>query len=337
MRTLRFSLRADAISLSLFLMSLLAIQMPRLATGFLAPAVRRGASSGSLQQQQRLGLTRCFSSSTGESAKADNKSNKKGKLLVLGGTGFLGQTICKRAVLEGYAVTSLSRRGLPPLTDSDATVSSISTVDYRQGDARVKESIAGILQEGGYTGVVHCIGLLFDNDSGLGSLNVFVSGSGSLLDSDSSYDTITRLTGFHAIDAAMEYAKEQGNDKPLPFVFTSAAEAGWPDAAGGPLIESIMPEFIQRYLKAKRAVEAKLMSSSPTLRPIIVRPSLIYSMDRPTSYVPVGAFTVLNKVGLPFVDRPVTVQSVGAAIVAAMGQDSVQGVLRYKEIDALNK
>jgi nucleoside-diphosphate-sugar epimerase len=337
MRTLRFSLRADAISLSLFLMSLLAIQMPRLATGFLAPAVRRGASSGSLQQQQRLGLTRCFSSSTGESAKADNKSNKKGKLLVLGGTGFLGQTICKRAVLEGYAVTSLSRRGLPPLTDSDATVSSISTVDYRQGDARVKESIADILQEGGYTGVVHCIGLLFDNDSGLGSLNVFVSGSGSLLDSDSSYDTITRLTGFHAIDAAMEYAKEQGNDKPLPFVFTSAAEAGWPDAAGGPLIESIMPEFIQRYLKAKRAVEAKLMSSSPTLRPIIVRPSLIYSMDRPTSYVPVGAFTVLNKVGLPFVDRPVTVQSVGAAIVAAMGQDSVQGVLRYKEIDALNK
>jgi nucleoside-diphosphate-sugar epimerase len=339
MSTLRFSLRADAVlSLSLFLMTILALQMPRLATGFLAPAVRRGASSGSLQQQQQLGLTRCFSSSTGASQSESSSSNKKqGKLLVLGGTGFLGQTICKRAVLEGYAVTSLSRRGLPPLTDSDATVSSISTVDYRQGDARVKESIADILQEGGYTGVVHCIGLLFDNDSGLGSLNVFVSGSGSLLDSDSSYDTITRLTGFHAIDAAMEYAKEQGNEKPLPFVFTSAAEAGWPDAAGGPLIESIMPEFIQRYLKAKRAVEAKLMSSSPTLRPIIVRPSLIYSMDRPTSYVPVGAFTVLNKVGLPFVDRPVTVQSVGAAIVAAMGQDSVQGVLRYKEIDALNK
>jgi nucleoside-diphosphate-sugar epimerase len=339
MSTLRLFLRADV---TLFLMSILAVQMPRLATAFLAPTVNR-VSSGSLQQQQRLGLTRCFSSSTGtdQSAKADNNkgSNKKGKLLVLGGTGFLGQTICKRAVLEGYSVTSLSRRGLPPLTDSDATVSSISTVDYRQGDARVKESIADILQEGGYTGVVHCIGLLFDNDSGLGSLNVFVSGSGSLLDSDSSYDTITRLTGFHAIDAAMEYAKEQGgeNAKPLPFVFTSAAEAGWPDAAGGPMIEKLMPEFIQRYLKAKRAVEAKLVASSPTLRPIIVRPSLIYSMDRPTSYVPVGAFTVLNKVGLPFVDRPVTVQSVGAAIVAAMGQESVQGVLRYKEIDALNK
>jgi hypothetical protein len=39
-----------------------------------------------------------------------------------------------------------------------------------------------------------------------------------VVDSDSSYDTITRLTGFHAIDAAMEYAKEQGgeNAKPMP-------------------------------------------------------------------------------------------------------------------------
>jgi hypothetical protein len=97
-----------------------------------------------------------------------------------------------------------------------------------------------------------------------------------------------------------------------------------------------MPEFIQRYLKAKRAVEAKLMSSSPTLRPIIVRPSLIYSMDRPSSYVPVGTFTVLKDWDY-LMDRPVTVQSVSAAIVAAMSSDSVQGVLRYKEIDALNK
>jgi nucleoside-diphosphate-sugar epimerase len=275
-------------------------------------------------------------------------SGKKGKLLVLGGTGFLGQTICKRAVLEGYAVTSLSRRGLPPDLDSESsTVSSTttgmsSTVDYRQGDARKKESISNILQEGGYTGVVHCIGLLFDNDSGLGSLNKFVSGSGSLLDSESSYDTITRLTSFNAIEAALEYAESEANvnSKPLPFCFTSCAEAGWPDVAGGDFIESIMPEFIKRYMVAKRAVEKKLMACEPgqLLRPIIVRPSLIYSMDRPTAYVPVGAFTLANMVGLPFVDRPVTVQSLGSAIVAAMGQQStVKGVLRYKDIDALNE
>lgn len=75
-----------------------------------------------------------------------NASSKKGKLLVLGGTGFLGQTICKRAVVEGYAVTSVSRRGvLPDMTPS-------SSIDYRKGDAREKETIASILNEGGYTG-----------------------------------------------------------------------------------------------------------------------------------------------------------------------------------------
>lgn len=302
------------------MMSLLAVQMPR-ATAFLAPT-----------RLSRHQLTRSFASST---TQLDAKETK-GKILVLGGTGFLGQTICKRAVLEGYSVTSLSRRGLPPDTESSSVAAGISNIDYRQGDARKKESVSNILDEGGYTGVVHCIGLLFDNDSGLGSLNKFVSGSSSLLDSESSYDTITRLTSFNAIEAATEYAVQQGQQG-MPFCFTSAAEAGWPEMTGGAFIEGVMPEFIRRYLSAKRAVEAKLMASEPVLRPVIVRPSLIYSMDRPSSYLPVGAFTVFNKVGLPFVDRPVTVQSLGSAIVSAMGKESVKGVLRYTDIDDLNE
>ena len=80
---------------------------------------------------------------------------KRGKLLILGGTGFLGQTICKRANLEGYSVTSLSRRGVPPpskSTDTTSAASSSSTVDYRMGDARNIESIQQILNEGGYVG-----------------------------------------------------------------------------------------------------------------------------------------------------------------------------------------
>ena len=78
-------------------------------------------------------------------------SQSKGKLLVLGGTGFLGQTICKRATLEGYSITSLSRRGLPsPGAGSESLVG--SNVEYRSGDARKIESIQNILDEGGYVG-----------------------------------------------------------------------------------------------------------------------------------------------------------------------------------------
>lgn len=271
-----------------------------------------------------------------------SSSPVRGKILVLGGTGFLGQTICKRALAEGFQVTSLSRRGLPPLpdeTDEEEPFGSSSTpleIDYRQGDARNKASVTNILQEGGYTGIVHCIGLLLDEESGLSILNEFASGSGSIPDADSTYDKITRLTAFHAIEAAVDYALD--NDmRNFAFCFTSAAEAGWPDVTGGNLIEAVMPDFMKRYLAAKRTVEAKLQEASPRLRPIIVRPSLIYSMDRPMSFLSVGAFFAGNAMRLPFVDKPVSVQALALAVVKALKDESISGVLRYPEIEALGE
>merc|ERR1740124_785329 len=73
------------------------------------------------------------------------------------------------------------------------------------------------------------------------------------------------------------------------------------------------------------------------LRPVIFRPSLIYSLDRVASLPPVGAFFVGNRLGLPFVDRPVTVQSLSFAVVRAIGDRGVSGVQRYMDIDELNK
>jgi hypothetical protein len=37
-----------------------------------------------------------------------------GRLLVCGGSGFLGREVCREAVSRGWAVTSLSRRGVNP-------------------------------------------------------------------------------------------------------------------------------------------------------------------------------------------------------------------------------
>jgi uncharacterized protein YbjT (DUF2867 family) len=259
----------------------------------------------------------------------------KGKLLVLGGTGYLGQHICQRAVLEGYSVVSLSRRGLPPASGTSSSTSNNSAVDYRQGDARQPESVRNILNEGGFSGVVHCIGLLFDDASGLGNLNKYVSGSGSLPDKDATYDAITRLTAFNAIDTTTEYAENERKQS-FPFCFVSAAEAGWPEVTGGKFMDRMAPDFLQRYLQAKRAVEAKLLDTPPTLRPIIMRPSLIYSYDRPASLPAVGTFAILNKIGLPFVDRPVQVDALASAIVNSIGRPDVQGVQRYFRIDELS-
>jgi hypothetical protein len=127
---------------------------------------------------------------------------------------------------------------------------------------------------------------------------------------------------------------------PIPFCFTSAAEAGWPEVTGGTLIESIMPEFIKRYMMAKRAVETKLLSPTTTnnnvIRPIIVRPSLIYSPNQFASVPAVTTFTILNQIGLPFVDRPVTVDALATAIVQSISDPSVRGIQRYPQIDRLS-
>jgi hypothetical protein len=77
------------------------------------------------------------------------------------GVGFLGQTVSRRAILEGYAVTSLSRRGKPPPSKKEekskdggtTTAELLKAVDYRLGDARDKPTIEAILQEGGYAGI----------------------------------------------------------------------------------------------------------------------------------------------------------------------------------------
>jgi len=123
-------------------------------------------------------------------------TSKKGKILILGGNGFVGSNVAKRAISKGYEVTSLSRRGVGESKD----------VDYRKGDARNQSDLVKILSEGNYVAVVHCIGLLFDSASGLGKFNRLASGSGAVPDENSTHDEVTRVTAFNAIQASEDYA-----------------------------------------------------------------------------------------------------------------------------------
>ena len=257
----------------------------------------------------------------------------RGRILVLGGSGYLGSEVAKRAVANEFSVTSLSRRGRP-------AENAIEGVDYVTGDATDENCVNDLVSSQTFDAVVHCIGLLFDADSGLAQYNVFVSGSGSVIKDGATYDDITRKTAIHAIEAAEKIAKEKNTV--IPFIFTSAAEAGWLEGdmqPGGKIMDSFLaPDWLKRYLSAKRSVEARLNESGDQniLRPVIFRPSLIFSYDRLASLPPVGAFFVGNKIGLPFVDRPVTVQNLANAMVSSVKDDSVRCVQRYSQIDKLS-
>eukprot|EP01041_Mallomonas_annulata_P013230 gene13230-27993_t len=242
------------------------------------------------------------------------------KVLVLGGTGFVGNAFIKEASASGLDIVSLSRRGLP------ATNSDLKGVTWVSGDAADSKLLADIvLRYGPFDACVHAVGLLLDVDSGLSSFNKFASGSGSIPTSDSTYNKITKQTAFAAIDI-ISNQKEVGNKK-IPFIFISAAEAGWTVPA--PV------EWLERYLKAKRAVESKLLQDGNALRPIIFRPSLIWTWERPQALFSVVPFAVAS-LFLPFVDRPVKVDSLVKAMVVAISNENVNGIQRFKEIDQLS-
>jgi len=227
-------------------------------------------------------------------------------------------------------VTSVSRRGECPLPGDKW----LSQVDWQSGNALDETTITSFLASA--DAVVHCIGLLFDVESGLLNLNAFTSFSKSLPDDDSTYDNITRKSAMLVINALSKRAQlpEFRDLPPTPMAFMSAAEAGWPDVKYGDQVEALAPDWLKRYLAAKRAVEAELLKS-PSIRSVIIRPSFIWNFAKLDALPLVPIFNIASFLGVPFVDKTVRVEDVGKAIVVGLLNENVQGVQRYMQIESL--
>jgi hypothetical protein len=217
-------------------------------------------------------------------------------------------------------VVSLSRRGRL----ADETDDSVSWV---AGDAAQEKTVSAVLQDfGPFDACIHAVGLLLDSDSGLSAFNKFASGSGSQPTSESTYDRITRQTAFTAIDG---FSATSSPTFPKPFVFVSAAEAGW--TVPTPVA------WLERYLVAKRAVEKKLLESSPNLRPVILRPSLIWTPSRPQALFSVLPFYAAHALKVPFIDKPVLLETLADAALSSLTDPSVRGIVRYDGMEKAAK
>merc|ERR1712194_818021 len=100
--------------------------------------------------------------------------------------------------------------------------------------------------------------------------------------------------------------------------------------------EKLALEWLRKYLIAKRAVESRLFTSS-AVRPVIVRPSLIWSWDKLDVLPIIPVFNAASALGVPFVDKTVRVETLADAIVAGIEDGEVAGVQRFSQMEELAK
>ncbi|KAJ5518513.1 hypothetical protein N7453_000935 [Penicillium expansum] len=258
------------------------------------------------------------------------------RLVVAGGSGFLGSRICKAATARGWTVISLSRSGEPrweTVTDSRERPSWAGSVEWAKADILKPESYKPHLH--GASAVVHSMGILLEADykgvvqgrepilSGL--QRAFRRGFGAKgEDGQLTYELMNR-------DSAIALAQESTNEHVPTFVYISAA-------AGAPILPA-------RYISTKREAEATITSTLPDLRSVFIRPGFIYDSSRKfTLPIAMGGFVASefntflgNKLGFlgSMAEKPLKADVVSEAVVEALEDESTKGAVGTKQIEAL--
>lgn len=214
------------------------------------------------------------------------------KILVTGGTGFIGGEICRQAVEAGHEVVGLARGGRP--MGSEAW---LDRVRWVRGDVR---EVTGWRKElRGCGAVVHCVGIIREAPArGV---------------------TFERING----DAVIAVATAAADAGVGAFVFLSASDKP--------------PLLRDAYLTAKRRAEAAI--ARLPLRGASLRPGFVYGRARLPSLPAAALLRVARH--LPVVgprargSRPLPVETVARAALAAATRDDLRGVVDADMIERL--
>ncbi|RSL65612.1 hypothetical protein CEP54_004090 [Fusarium duplospermum] len=274
------------------------------------------------------------------------------KLVVCGGTGFLGSRICKYAVARGWDVTSISRSGDPrwdTITSSPSPPPWAHKVSWERGDILRPATYAPLLNGADY--VVHSMGILLEAD-----YKGAISGKESPISGlrkafapvrDRGVDPLQRGQGedIKPPNPKDQFSYEIMNRDSAVTLAKHAAAANvsslcYISAAGG------APVLPQRYISTKREAEVTIATKFPQLRGIFIRPSFMFDSSRPVT-MPLAAMVGL---GTAFNDltgnyfktfmgaagvKPMKVETVAEAVVEALGDENVKGALEVPEIEEL--
>lgn len=246
-------------------------------------------------------------------------------LIILGGTGFLGRFICKTAIQKDWIVTSISRKGA--LNDNQYDMNElfwIRQVNWCKGDLNDFGSIENYIKSA--SAVVYSLGILLEN-----GYKRFLSGKDNIFSffqlsqsENLRYDQLNR-------DFAIQVAEKVSQlNKNIPFVYLSAADA--------------FPGIPKRYIESKREAEDYICSIS-NIRPIIIRPSFMYSKERLISLPLAGIINITSNLNnffcrrIPFIGaagiKPLKVETVANAIIQSIQDETFKGIAGVETIEKL--
>ncbi len=232
------------------------------------------------------------------------------RLLVVGGSGFLGREVCRSAVRRGWSVTSISRRGANP----DPSCAKLARVQWVSGDASDEALLAKHAADS--DAFVHAAGFLFDADSGLAQLNPLVSGAGAKSEQPGSTYEVAARSAVQLLGAA-----ERAGGGPVCFVSAAGTDGAFRKA------EVVLPEFARRYFAAKRTAEEAFSRAGDGVRPIVVRPAPMWSSNKWDVLPLLPAWNALAAVLPALVERMMRVDVVGDAITGALADGRTRGVV----------
>ena len=290
------------------------------------------------------------------------------RVLIVGGSGFVGRAVARRLVQSGVRVCAVSRSGGPPATTA-ADWQRSPLIDWASLDCGDTDQMTELIENFKPTAYVHTVGALLEKSHyksvidplvGLASLagmmGVGGGNSGSsntrttsgdetedLISANSAtpdYNVINRDSLASVVgcaEAVAESTDSSASTKP-PFVFVSAF-------AAPPLVD-------QKYIESKREGEEILFASS-SVRPIVMRPGFLYSEERDWSMALAGLLHISSSahtgplVGIssmvrsilpPMIDMkfalhsPLRVEMLADAIVQGIKDEDCFGIFEGSDI-----
>jgi nucleoside-diphosphate-sugar epimerase len=166
------------------------------------------------------------------------------KVLVTGGSGFLGSYVCELLAQGGHVVRALVRR-----SSNRKVLEAISSLEFAEGSVEDAASVERAMD--GIDAVIHCAGLVKARNADE-FFKTNVDGTKNVLEAAKRAKTVKR------------------------FVFVSSLAAIGPSKDGGPISPDQEPNPVTHYGRSKLAAEKLVRAAKDDLHVVVIRPPLVY-------------------------------------------------------------